>query len=69
MIKTESEYKEAVKRRDSEIIQIEEYRKQLKDQNVSSEMIEKAVQLYESFRLGLVEEIEFYERNQKFPLY
>ena len=62
MIRTESEYKEAVKRRDAEKVQIAEYRAQLKTQKLSAEMIAKAIQPYESFRLQLVEEIEGYER-------
>ncbi len=65
MIRTDNEYKEAVKRRDAEKTQLEEHRKQLKGQGLSPEMIEKAVQPYESFRLQLVEEIEGYERIKR----
>jgi DNA-binding XRE family transcriptional regulator len=65
MIRTDNEYKEAVKRRDAEKVQIAEYRKQLKSQNISEEMIEKAMQPYESFRLQLVEEIDGYERIKR----
>lgn len=65
MIRTEIEYKEAVKRRDAEKVQVEEYRKQLVSQGISLEMIEKAMQPYESFRLQLVEEIEGYERIKR----
>lgn len=65
MIRTDAEYKEAVKRRDSEKAQIEDYRKQLQSQGISSEMIAKAMQPYESFRLQLVEEIEGYERIKR----
>jgi DNA-binding XRE family transcriptional regulator len=65
MIRTETEYKEAVKRRDAEKTQIEEYRTQLENQGVSPEMLEKAMQPYESFRLQLVEEIEGYERIKR----
>lgn len=65
MIRTDSEYKEAVKRRDAEKTQIEEYRKQLKSQGITQEMIDKAIQPYESFRLQLVEEIEGYERIKR----
>ncbi len=65
MIRTDSEYKGAVKRRDSEKAQIEEYRKQLKSQGLAPDMIEKAVQPYESFRLQLVEEIDGYERIKR----
>ena len=65
MITNVTEYKEAVKRRDAEKTQIEEYRKQLKDQNISEEMVAKAIQPYESFRLQLVEEIDDYERIKR----
>ena len=65
MIRTEAEYKEAVRRRDSEKKQLEEYRLQLQGQGVSAEMVEKAMQPYESFRLQLVEEIEGYERIKR----
>ncbi|MGK5087923.1 helix-turn-helix transcriptional regulator [Bdellovibrionota bacterium FG-2] len=65
MIRTETEYKEAVKRRDAEKTQIEEYQKQLESQGISPKMIEKAMQPYESFRLQLVEEIEGYERIKR----
>lgn len=65
MIRTDQEYKEAVKRRESEKAQIADYRKQLLDQGLSEEMIEKAIQPYESFRLQLVEEIEGYERIKR----
>jgi hypothetical protein len=65
MIRTESEYKEAVKRRDSEKKQIEDYQKQLQAQGLKPEMIKKAMQPYESFRLQLIEEIESYERIKR----
>src|SRR5690606_8795911 len=65
MIRTDHEYREAVKRRESEKAQIAAYRKQLADQGLSEEMIEKAIQPYESFRLQLVEEIEGYERIKR----
>lgn len=65
MIRTDHEYKEAVKRRESEKEQIAAYRKQLTDQGLTEEMIEKAIQPYESFRLQLVEEIEGYERIKR----
>ncbi|OFZ78407.1 MAG: hypothetical protein A2583_14050 [Bdellovibrionales bacterium RIFOXYD1_FULL_53_11] len=65
MIRTDQEYKEAVKRRDAEKKQIEDYRKQLKKQGISKDMINKAIQPYESFRLQLVEEIEGYERIRR----
>lgn len=61
MIRTEIEYKEALKRRDSEKLQIKEYRKKLKSQGIAPAMIEKALQPYDSFRLQLGEEIEGYE--------
>jgi ribosome-binding protein aMBF1 (putative translation factor) len=65
MIRTEQEYKEAVKRRDSDKSQIEAHRKHLAAQGLSPEMIEKGLQPYESFRLQLVEEIEGYERIKR----
>lgn len=65
MIRTDSEYKEAVKRRDAEKAQIDDYRKKLRKQGISKSMIEKAMQPYESFRLQLVEEIEGYERIKR----
>ena len=65
MIRTDHEYKEAVKRRDAEKAQIEEHRKQLLAQGLSPEMVDKAMQPYESFRLQLVEEIEGYERIKR----
>jgi DNA-binding XRE family transcriptional regulator len=65
MIRTESEYKEAVKRRDAEKVQIETYRKELEAQKVAPELVKKAMQPYESFRLQLVEEIEGYERIKR----
>ena len=65
MIRTDNEYREAVKRRDSEKLQIEEHRNQLVSQGIAPEMIEKAMQPYESFRMQLVEEIESYERIKR----
>jgi DNA-binding XRE family transcriptional regulator len=65
MIRTDAEYKEAVKRRDAEKAQIEDHRKQLAAQGLSPEMVDKAIQPYESFRLQLVEEIEGYERIKR----
>jgi DNA-binding XRE family transcriptional regulator len=65
MIRTGVEYKEAIRRRDTEKTQIEAYRLQLVRQNLAPEMIEKAMQPYESFRLQLVEEIEGYERIKR----
>jgi hypothetical protein len=65
MIRTEAEYKEAVKRRESEKTQLEEFRKKLQSENVSEEMIKKALEPVESFRLQLVEEIEGYERIKR----
>ena len=65
MIRTEAEYKEAVKRRESEKTQLEDFRKKLQSENVSEEMIKKAMEPVESFRLQLVEEIEGYERIKR----
>jgi hypothetical protein len=65
MIRTDSEYREAVKRRDSEKMQIKEQRKKLQEQGLPPEVIEKGLQPYESFRLQLVEEIDAYERIKR----
>ena len=65
MIRTKAEYQNALKRRSEEKAQLKEYRANLKRQNISEEMIKKAIQPYESFRMNLIEEIEEYERIKR----
>ncbi len=65
MIQTEDEYQESVRRRDSEKSQLEEHRKNLESRGLTSALIEKAMQPYESFRLQLVDEIKEYERIKR----
>jgi DNA-directed RNA polymerase specialized sigma subunit len=65
MIRTESEYQEAVARLKEEQGRLDEQRKLLKASGLSPKQIKRAVDPMESFHLQLVEEVESYERLKR----
>jgi DNA-binding CsgD family transcriptional regulator len=65
MIRSESEYKEAVARLKDERNRLDEQRKQLKASGLSPKQIKRAVDPVESFHLQLAEEVESYKRLKR----
>jgi len=65
MIRTESEYQEAVARLREERGRLDAQRKQLAADGLSDEQIKRATDPLESFHLQLAEEVESYERLKR----
>jgi len=62
MIRTESEYKEAVERLEAEKVRLQQHRAHFISLGLSEEEVERAMQPLISFHLQLGEEVESYER-------
>lgn len=62
MIRTESEYKEAVARLKQERLRLEDHRARLQESGLSAEEVKRVCDPMESFHLQLREEVEDYER-------
>jgi ribosome-binding protein aMBF1 (putative translation factor) len=65
MIRSESEYKEAVERLAEERKRLAEHRVRLKEAGLSDEEIKRVIDPMESFHLQLREEVESYERLKR----
>ena len=65
MIRSESEYKEAVGRLADEQKRLTEHRVRLKEASLSDEEIKRVIDPVESFHLQLREEVESYERLKR----
>ncbi len=65
MIRSESEYKEAVQRLAEEKKRLTEHRARLKEAGLSKEEIKRVIDPMESFHLQLREEVESYERLKR----
>ncbi len=65
MIRSESEYKEAVGRLAEERKRLTEHRVRLKEAGLSGEEIKRVIDPMESFHLQLKEEVESYERLKR----
>ncbi len=62
MIRTETEYQEALTRLAAEKKRMSEHKKRLKDKGLDASQIETALEPMESFHLQLVEEADAYEK-------
>lgn len=65
MIRSESEYKEAVKRVAEEKRRLEEQRKSLKGMGLTPDQVKRAIDPIRSFHLQLEEEVASYERLKR----
>ena len=65
MIRSESEYKEAVARLSSEKARLSEHKSRLQNEGLNSEEIKRVTDPIESFHMQLVEEVESYERLRR----
>lgn len=65
MIRSESEYKEAVKRVAEEKRRLEEQRKSLKGMRLTPDQVKRAIDPIRSFHLQLEEEVASYERLKR----
>jgi DNA-binding Xre family transcriptional regulator len=65
MIRTESEYQEALSRLKAEKARLQEQRAKLKNEGLSPDQVRLALEPMESFHLQLVEEVEAYERLKR----
>jgi DNA-binding XRE family transcriptional regulator len=65
MIKTESEYRECLKRLEQDRKHIAQQRKTLKENGLKPEQVKNAMQAAWSFHEQLKEEVEWYERVKK----
>ena len=65
MIRSESEYQEAVKRLSEEQKQLGEHRARLKETGLTDEEIKRVIDPMESFYLPFKEEVESYERLKR----
>jgi hypothetical protein len=65
MIRSESEYQEAVKRQSEEQKRLGEHRARLKETGLTDEEIKRVIDPMESFYLQLKEEVESYERLKR----
>jgi ribosome-binding protein aMBF1 (putative translation factor) len=65
MIRSESEYQEAVKRLSEEQKQLGEHRARLKETGLTDEEIKRVIDPMESFYLQFKEEVESYERLKR----
>ncbi len=65
MIRSETEYKEAVARLKAERARIDEQRSKLQEMDLSEDQIKRVVDPMESFHLQLAEEVESYERLRR----
>jgi hypothetical protein len=63
MIRTESEYKEAVNRCKENDVMLDQQRRQLEEAGLTSDEVELAMQPSTSFTLQLREEIAWYENG------
>lgn len=65
MIRSESEYKEAVARLSSEKSRLSEHKSRLQNEGLNGEEIKRVTDPMESFHMQLVEEVESYERLRR----
>jgi len=65
MIRTETEYQEAVARLKAETTRMQEQRTKLKKEGLTADQVRLALEPMESFHLQLVEEVEAYERLKR----
>ncbi|HJS87557.1 MAG TPA: helix-turn-helix transcriptional regulator [Acetobacteraceae bacterium] len=65
MIRSETEYKEAVARLSAEKERLSEHRARLKETGLSDEEIKRVIDPMQSFHLQLSEEVESYERLRR----
>jgi len=65
MIRSESEYQEAVKRLSEEQKRLSEHRARLKETGLADEEIKRVIDPMESFYLQFKEEVESYERLKR----
>ena len=65
MIRSETEYQEAVRRLSDEEERIVEHEARLRELGLGTEEVERALDPFRSFHLQLVEEVESYERLKR----
>ena len=65
MIRSETEYQQAVSRIEDEKLRLDQQREQLTQMGLTAEEIQRAMEPLVSFHYQLIEEVEYYERLKR----